>query len=66
MSSILIYDRVANCPRLSISYSHHLALLIDEPTEMEKAVKRSGFLFFTDMDSFREYVNREVLALSSA
>ena len=42
--------------------SQPVALLIDEPIEVEEAVNRAGFQFFTTLDSFREYVNREILA----
>lgn len=50
---------------LQEGYSQPVALLIDEPTEVEEAVNRSGFRFFTNIDSLEEYVNREILALSS-
>jgi hypothetical protein len=46
--------------------SQPVALLIDEPTEVEEAVNRAGFLFFTDVDSLHEYVNREILAVIPA
>jgi hypothetical protein len=46
-------------------YSQPVALLIDEPTEVEEAVNRAGFRFFINIDSFREYVTREILATSS-
>ena len=42
--------------------SQPVALLIDEPTEVEEAVNRAGFQFFTNFDAFRDYVNREILA----
>ncbi len=46
--------------------SQPVALLIDEPIEVEEAVNRAGFQFFTTLDSFREYVNREILAVNPA
>lgn len=42
--------------------SQPVALLIDEPTEVEEAVNRAGFTFFTTLKSFRGYVKREILA----
>ena len=51
---------------LQEGYSQPVALLIDEPTEVEEAVNRAGFRFFTDVDSFRDYVNRDVLAVKGA
>lgn len=46
--------------------SQPVALLIDEPTEVEEAVNRAGFLFFTDLKSLRGYVKRDILAGSPA
>jgi hypothetical protein len=42
--------------------SQPVALLIDEPIEVEEAVNRAGFTFFTTVNSFRGYVKREILA----
>jgi len=42
--------------------SQPVALLIDEPAEVEEAVNRAGFQFFTTLKSFRGYVQREILA----
>jgi hypothetical protein len=42
--------------------SQPVALLIDEGPETEEAANKAGFRFFTDADSFRRYVEREVLA----
>jgi hypothetical protein len=42
--------------------SQPVALLIDEPIEVEEAVNRAGFTFFTSVKSFRGYVKREILA----
>jgi hypothetical protein len=50
---------------LQEGYSQPVALLIDEPTEVEEAVNRAGFQFFTKIDSFHDYVNREILAVSA-
>jgi hypothetical protein len=44
--------------------SQPVALLIDEPIEVEETVNRAGFLFFSDAGSLRDYVNREILASS--
>lgn len=42
--------------------SQPVALLIDEPIEVEEAVNRAGFTFFTSVKAFRGYVKREILA----
>ena len=43
--------------------SQPVALLIDEDSELERIVNQAGYRFFTDIDSFREYVQREILAV---
>ena len=43
--------------------SEPVALLIDESMATHGAANRAGFRFFTDVDSFKAYVEREVLAL---
>lgn len=50
---------------LQVGLSQPVALLIDESAEIEEIVNRAGYLFFTNVDAFREYVNRDVLALES-
>lgn len=40
-----------------------VALLLNEPGETEAAANRAGYRYFTDVDSFRTYVDREVLGL---
>ena len=45
--------------------SQPVALLIDEGPETEEAANKAGFRFFTDVDSFRSYVEREVLAVAN-
>ena len=42
--------------------SRPVALLIDEGQETEEAANRAGYLFFTDAESFRAYVRKEILA----
>ena len=42
--------------------SQPVALLIDEGRETEEAVNRPGYRYFTDVDSFRHYVESEILA----
>jgi len=39
-----------------------VALLIDEEKETKEIANRAGFLFFTDVETFRMYVKREILA----
>ncbi len=48
---------------LQAGLSVPVALLIDEPEETEAAANRAGYRFFTDFDSFRSYVEREILVL---
>lgn len=43
--------------------SQPVALLIDEGDETEDAANRAGFRYFTDLQSFKHYVEREILAL---
>ena len=43
--------------------SQPVALLIDEDTETEEIVNRARYLFFTDIEKFRAYVQREILAV---
>ena len=43
-----------------------VALLLDEPEETEAAANRAGYRYFTDVDSFRRYVDREVLVVEDA
>ncbi len=42
--------------------SEPVTLLIDEPAETHEAANRAGFRFFTDFETFRAYVRREILA----
>jgi hypothetical protein len=42
--------------------SQPVALLLDESSETEEAVNKAGYLFFTNVAEFREYVNAEILA----
>lgn len=51
---------------LQEGYSSPVALLIDEGRETEEAVNRAGYRYFTDVDGFKAYVQREILALEEA
>jgi len=42
--------------------SEPVALLINEGTETLAAANKAGFLYFTDVDEFKQYVRQEVLA----
>ena len=42
--------------------SEPVALLIDEGKETEEVANRAGYRFFTDSDSFREYVKKKILS----
>jgi hypothetical protein len=44
-------------------FSQPAALLIDEDPETERIASQAGYLCFTDPESFRSYVRREVLAV---
>ncbi len=48
---------------LQSGYSQPVALLLGESPETEELVNRAGYLFFTDLDAFRAYVERDILAL---
>ncbi len=51
---------------LQTGLSQPVALLIDEGPETEEAANRAGYRFFTDVEEFRTYVSREILALEAA
>ncbi len=46
---------------LQEGYSQPVALLIDESRETMEAASRAGYRYFTDVDSFYKYVEREIL-----
>ncbi len=46
-------------------YSQPMALLIDEGQEVEEAANRAGYRYFTDVEAFRSYVQREILAVDA-
>ncbi len=50
---------------LQEGYSQPVALLINEGQEVEEAVNRAGYLFFTEADAFHAYVLKEILANSA-
>jgi hypothetical protein len=41
-----------------------VALLVDEDHETERIASQAGFRFFTDVESFKQYVRDRVLATS--
>ena len=43
-----------------------VALLLNEPEETEAAANRAGYRYFTDVDSLKTYVDREVLVVEDA
>jgi len=45
--------------------SQPVALLIDEDPEVEEIVSNAGYRFYTDVDSFKHYVETEILAVVS-
>ena len=46
---------------LQAGLSVPVALLVDEPAETEAAANRAGYRYFTDVDSFRSYIDREIV-----
>lgn len=44
-------------------FSQPVALLIDEDKDTKDLVNRAGFLYFTDVQAFQNYIKREILAL---
>lgn len=49
---------------LQAEFSKPVAVLLDESSEVEEAANRAGFQYFTSVDEFKAYVEREVLALA--
>ncbi len=47
---------------LQEGFSDPVALLIDEDLQVEQIVNQAGYLFFTNMDSFKAYVKQSILA----
>jgi hypothetical protein len=45
-------------------YSQAVALLLDEAREVEEIANRAGYLYFTNIDAFHDYVRHEILALA--
>ncbi len=48
---------------LQAGYSQPVALLLDEGDETEQAANAAGFRFFTNVEQFKAYVRREILAI---
>ena len=46
---------------LQAGLSVPVALLVDEPAETEAAANRAGYRYFTDVDSFRSYIDQEIV-----
>jgi len=51
---------------LQPGYSQPVAVLINEEKETEEAANQAGFLYFIDVESFKRYVQTEVLAANLA
>jgi hypothetical protein len=51
---------------LQPGYSQPVALLINEEKETEEAANQAGFRYFVDVESFKRYVESEVLATNLA
>ncbi len=61
--SLAIFD-LAWPDGLQSGLSQPVALLINEGQEVEEVANRAGFRYFTDVQEFRTYVEREILALA--
>ena len=48
---------------LQEGFSEPVAVLIDEDQETQDTLNRAGFKYFTDVESFQDYVKREILVL---
>lgn len=48
---------------LQEGYSQPVAILLDESHEVEEVVNRAGYRFFTDTRTFKDYVQKEILAM---
>jgi hypothetical protein len=49
---------------LQAELSPPVAVLLDEPREIEEAANRAGYRFFTSVDELKDYVLRDILAES--
>lgn len=47
---------------LQPGFSQPVAILLDEPREVEEAANRAGYRFFTTVEEFKEYVEKVILA----
>ena len=50
---------------LQEEYSPKVALLINEDRETEERANRAGYRYFTEVNTFKSYVQREILAVES-
>jgi hypothetical protein len=48
---------------LQEGYSQPVAVLLDEGRDIEEAANRAGYLYFTDIEGFQDYVRRDILAV---
>ena len=60
--AIAIFD-LAWPEGIQSGYSQPVALLLDEGNDTEELANRAGFLFFTDIERFENYVRHDILAL---
>ncbi|WOD39898.1 DUF262 domain-containing protein [Nodosilinea sp. E11] len=60
--AIAIFD-LAWPEGIQAGYSQPVALLLDEGNDTEELANRAGFLFFTDIERFENYVRHDILAL---
>ncbi|MEM8502414.1 MAG: DUF262 domain-containing protein [Cyanobacteria bacterium P01_D01_bin.1] len=60
--AVAIFD-IAWPNGLQPGYSQPVALLLNEESKTEAIANQAGFRFFTDIDRFKTYVRREILAI---
>jgi hypothetical protein len=51
---------------LQVGLSQPVAILLNEDSEADEVANNAGYLFFTDIESFRRYVDEEILATRAA
>ena len=51
---------------LQENYSQPIAILIDEPDDVHELAVHAGYLYFTSIDDFKDYVEREVFGFEKA
>jgi hypothetical protein len=58
---LAVFD-LARPEGLQPGFSQPVAILLNEPREVEEAANRVGYRFFTTVEEFKEHVEKEILA----